>query len=72
MNNNQSTAGIINIVFSLLKESNSHLGVVDALNEAQIHQWLEYALVYVANADNSSNIQQVLKVQATDDRKPEN
>ncbi|ENN78653.1 eukaryotic translation elongation factor 1 epsilon-1 isoform X1 [Dendroctonus ponderosae] len=61
VNNNQSTTGIINIVFSLLKESNSHLGVVDALNEAQIHQWLEYALVYVANASNSSNVQLVLK-----------
>lgn len=59
---NPTTIGIINIIFALIRESKTQLGSVQPNEEALIHQWLEYTLVHVANANTSQNIQIVLKV----------
>lgn len=59
---NPTTIGIINIIFALIRESKTQLGNVQPSEEALIHQWLEYTLVHVANANTSQNIQIVLKV----------
>lgn len=56
---NKTTTGFFNIVFETLKESNTPLVGNSAEDLAEIRQWLEYVVVYVANANNSSNILKV-------------
>ncbi|XP_050315182.1 eukaryotic translation elongation factor 1 epsilon-1-like [Anthonomus grandis grandis] len=60
-NRNHTVAGTINIIFTLLKESKSTLGGKDPIEEALIHQWLDYALVYGVNANNNQSIQSLLQ-----------
>ncbi|XP_060528281.1 eukaryotic translation elongation factor 1 epsilon-1 isoform X1 [Cylas formicarius] len=57
----KTVSGVFNIIFSLLSESKSSLGPKNILEEAQVRQWLEYAIVYVLNASSDQNIQTLLK-----------
>ncbi|XP_066246846.1 eukaryotic translation elongation factor 1 epsilon-1 [Euwallacea similis] len=59
--NNQSTIGIINIIFAMLKETKSNKGVLEGTDETLIYQWLEYSIVYAIRANNNQAIHEVLK-----------
>ncbi|CAG9766066.1 unnamed protein product [Ceutorhynchus assimilis] len=61
VNNNQTSTGTINIIFSFLKDSKSNLGPNDPLQEAAMFQWLEYGIVYAANANNGQNVKVLLR-----------
>ncbi|KAF5280386.1 hypothetical protein FQR65_LT03195 [Abscondita terminalis] len=57
--NDSTTKGFISIIFELLNEAK--LSINKALDVAEARQWLEYAILYVARADGSQNVEQVLK-----------
>ncbi|XP_030765445.1 eukaryotic translation elongation factor 1 epsilon-1 [Sitophilus oryzae] len=58
--NNSTSKGAMNIIFALLKDSNSNLRPTNKLIEIEIRQWLEYILIYVGNASNSQHTQNIL------------
>lgn len=59
--NNSTTTGFIAIILELLKHANSNVAVLNIKDKAEVKQWLEYAIVYIINNNNSQNIMQVLK-----------
>lgn len=63
VSNKNTTLGFQNIVFQLIKETNNtNIGGINHLETAEIRQWIEYALVYIAKADFPPNLHQILKV----------
>lgn len=52
----KTTSGFLNIVFEILKESNAPLAGKSVEDRAEIRQWVEYVLVYVANTDNNQSV----------------
>ncbi|XP_076254145.1 aaRS-interacting multifunctional protein 3 [Rhynchophorus ferrugineus] len=56
---NKTTIGVINIIFSLLKESKLCLKPNNHLDEAQMRQWLEYTIIYLIH--NNQNLHSTFK-----------
>lgn len=62
--NDKNTVGFLNIIFEILKESNAPLVGKSIEDRAEIRQWVEYVLIYVANAENGHAVNNVLRVSA--------
>ncbi|KAL1497065.1 hypothetical protein ABEB36_008089 [Hypothenemus hampei] len=61
ISNNKKTIGILNIIFSLVKDSKSNLGGLEITEEALIHQWLEFGIIYASDGNSKQNNQTLLK-----------
>lgn len=59
INDNKTTTGFLNIVLDILKQSNTPLAGKSAEDRAEIRQWIEYVVVYAANANSSNNVLKV-------------
>ncbi|KAK9874117.1 hypothetical protein WA026_002470 [Henosepilachna vigintioctopunctata] len=62
--NNSVTKGFINIILQFLDESQSEYCLkhnINAVINTQIWQWLEYCIVYAAQAKSHQSIHQILK-----------
>lgn len=58
----KTTTGFLNIVYEILNEANAPLAGKSEGDRSEIRQWVEYVVVYIANADNSQSVNAVLKV----------
>lgn len=60
--NGKQVSGFVNIINVLLSASKTNLAGSNELENLQIYQWLEYALLYAAHCNSVHNIQQTLGV----------
>lgn len=60
--NDKNTVGFLNIILEILKESNAPLSGKSFEDRAEIQQWIEYVLIYVANTENGYAVSNVLRV----------
>lgn len=60
--NEKNTIGFLNIIFEALQECNLPLVGKSIEDRAEIRQWVEYVLLYVANAENGNAVSNVLRV----------
>lgn len=60
--NDKITTGFLNIIFEILKEGNAKLIGKSTEDLAEIRQWVEYVLIYVANTENGQAVHNILKV----------
>ncbi|XP_019865367.1 eukaryotic translation elongation factor 1 epsilon-1 [Aethina tumida] len=58
--NGKQVSGFVNIINVLLSASKTNLAGSNELENLQIYQWLEYALLYAAHCNSVHNIQQTL------------
>lgn len=59
---NKSVTGFVNIIITLLSESNSQLLGANLIDQAEVRQWLEYCVTYISVCNNLQSETQILQV----------